>query len=115
MSSQAWMLWPDNVAASVLLLALLAMGFMYAARRPTHELLRSLGHMLGGPLRVASRWLSAAAVEINNRNKAVLLAHGRHLVIKIIVRVANVEAVLARDAPAAAITLLHVINDVVLL
>jgi hypothetical protein len=71
------MLWPDNVAASVLLLALLAMGFMYAARRPTHELLRSLGHMLGGPLRVASRWLSAAAIEINNRNKAVLLAHGR--------------------------------------
>ncbi|HET7366298.1 MAG TPA: hypothetical protein VFJ70_22190 [Burkholderiales bacterium] len=77
MSSQSWMLWPDNVAASVLLLALLAMGFMYAARRPTHELLRSLGHMLGGPLRVASRWLSAAAVEINSRNKAVLLAHGR--------------------------------------
>src|SRR5437868_12501011 len=77
MSLQSWMLWPDNVAASVLLLALLAMAFMYAARRPTHELLRSLGHMIGGPLRVASRWLSAAAIEINNRNKAVLLAHGR--------------------------------------
>ena len=77
MSFQSWMLWPDNVAVSVLLLALLAMGFMYAARRPTHELLRSLGHMIGGPLRVASRWLYAAAVEINNRNKAVLLAHGR--------------------------------------
>src|SRR5438094_119672 len=77
MSFQSWMLWPGNVAASVLLLALLAMGFMYAARRPTHELLRSLGHMIGGPLRVASRWLSAAAIEINNRNKAVLLAHGR--------------------------------------
>src|ERR687887_454754 len=77
MSFQSWMLWPDNVAVSVLLLALLAMGFMYAARRPTHELLRALGHMIGGPLRVASRWLSAAAVEINNRNKAVLLAHGR--------------------------------------
>jgi hypothetical protein len=42
-----------------------------------HELLRALGHMLGGPLRVAARWLSAAAVEINSRNKAVLLAHGR--------------------------------------
>src|SRR5919201_4176183 len=77
MSFQSWMLWPDNVAASVLLLALLAMGFMYAARRPTHELLRSLGHMIGGPLRVASRWLAAAAIEINNRNKAVLLAHWR--------------------------------------
>ena len=77
MSFQSWMLWPDNVAVSVLLLALLAMACMYAARRPTHELLRSLGHMIGGPLRVASRWLSAAAAEINNRNKAVLLAHGR--------------------------------------
>src|SRR5437763_10039132 len=33
--------------------------------------------MIGGPLRVASRWLSAAAIEINNRNRAVLLAHGR--------------------------------------
>src|SRR5437660_9912107 len=77
MSFQSWMLWPNNVAASVLLLALLAMAFMYAARRPTHELLRSLGHMIGGPLRVASRWLSAAAIEINNRNRAVLLAHGR--------------------------------------
>src|SRR5919198_502574 len=77
MSFQSWMLWPDNVAVSVLLLALLAMGFMYAARRPTHELLRALGQMIGGPLRVAARWLSAAAVEINNRNKAVLLAHGR--------------------------------------
>src|SRR5919201_2609278 len=77
MSFQSWMLWPDNVAASVLLLALLAMGFMDAARRPTHELPRSLGHMIGGPLRVASRWLYAAAVEINNRNKTVLLAHGR--------------------------------------
>jgi hypothetical protein len=77
MSFQSWMLWPDNVAVSVLLLALLAMAFMYAARRPTHELLRSLGHMIGGPLRVASRWLSAAAAEMNNRNKAVLLAHGR--------------------------------------
>jgi len=77
MSFQSWMLWPDNVAVSVLLLALLAMAFMYAARRPTHELLRSLGHMIGGPLRVASRWLSAAAIEINTRNKAVLLAHGR--------------------------------------
>src|SRR5205814_744274 len=42
MSFQSWMLWPDNVAASVLLLALLAMGLMYAARRPTHELLRVL-------------------------------------------------------------------------
>src|SRR5436190_24230522 len=77
MSFQSLLLWPENPGLSIVVLVVVAMGFMYAARRPTHELLRSLGHMIGGPLRVASRWLSAAAVEINNRNKAVLLAHGR--------------------------------------
>jgi hypothetical protein len=77
MSSQAWMIWPDNVALSVLILAALAMGFMYAARKPMHELIRALGAALGGPLRVAARWLSGAAAEISQRNKAVLLAQGK--------------------------------------
>ena len=77
MSSQAWMIWPDNAAVSVLVLAVIAMAFMYAARVPMHALIRSLGHALGGPLRMGSRWLAAAAAEIHQRNKAVLLAQGR--------------------------------------
>jgi hypothetical protein len=77
MSLQSWLLWPDNVAASVLVIAVLGMAFLYAARRPMHDLLRALGHMLAGPLRVGGRSLAAAAAEIHNRNKAVLLAHGR--------------------------------------
>ena len=77
MSFQSWLLWPDNAALSVAVLLVFAMAFLYAARRPMHELLRSLGHGIGGPLRMAARSLSAAAVEINNRNKAVLLAQGR--------------------------------------
>jgi hypothetical protein len=77
MSFQSWLLWPDNVAMSLLVLIVVGMAFMYAARRPMHELLRSLGHMVGGPLRMAARSLAAAAAEINNRNQAVLLAHGR--------------------------------------
>ena len=77
MSSQAWMVWPDNIAVSVLVLAIIAMGFLYAARVPMHALIRSLGHALGGPLRMAARWLAAAAAEIHQRNKAVLLAQGR--------------------------------------
>src|SRR2546426_5146747 len=77
MSFQSWLLWPDNVPLSMLLLIMGAMAFMYAARRPMHDLLRSLGHMVGGPLRMAARSLAAAAAEINHRNKAVLLAHGR--------------------------------------
>lgn len=76
-SSQVWMVWPDNVALSVLILGVAGMAFLYAARKPMHELIRSLGGAVGGPLRIAARWLSAAASEINQRNKAVLLAHGR--------------------------------------
>ena len=77
MSSQAWMVMPDNFAVSVLALALVAMVFMYAARMPMHALLRSIGHTLGGPLRMAARWLLAAANEVQTRNKAVVLAHGK--------------------------------------
>jgi hypothetical protein len=78
MSSQAWMVWPENFAVSFLVMALLAMAFMYAARAPMHGLLRSVGHALSGPLRMAARWLLAAAAEVQARNRAVLLAHGKH-------------------------------------
>jgi hypothetical protein len=74
---QSWLLWPDNVGLSILVLAVLAMAFLYAARKPMHELIRSLGQALGGPLRIGSRWLFAAAEEMRQRNRAVLLAHGR--------------------------------------
>jgi hypothetical protein len=71
------MVWPDNFAVSFLVVALVAMVFMYAARMPMHGLLRSVGHTLSGPLRMAARWLLAAANDVHQRNKAVLLAHGK--------------------------------------
>jgi hypothetical protein len=74
---QSWLLWPENVGLSLLVLVVLAMAFLYAARRPMHELIRSLGQALGGPLRLGARWLFATADEMTRRNKAVLLAHGR--------------------------------------
>lgn len=77
MSFHAWLLWPDNVALSMLTLAVLAMALLYAARVPMHELLRSLGQALGGPLRLAARALGRAADDLQYRNRAVLLAHGR--------------------------------------
>jgi len=75
--SQLWMIWPNNAPLSVLVLGLIAMGFLYAARRSVHELLHSLGIALSAPLRIGARWLLTAAHEINERNKAVLLAQGR--------------------------------------
>jgi hypothetical protein len=74
---QFWFIWPDNPALSLLVLALVAMVFFYAARKPMHELFRALGALIGGPLRVGARWLTATASEMKQRNKAVLLAHGK--------------------------------------
>jgi hypothetical protein len=71
------MVWPENFAVSFLVVALVAMIFMYAARTPMHGLLRSVGHTLSGPLRMAARWLLAAAHDVQQRNKQVLLAHGK--------------------------------------
>jgi hypothetical protein len=72
-----WMIWPDNTALSAVLWFVIAMPFLYAARKPVHELLRSISNAVGGPLRLGARWLLAAAKEMQERNKAVLLAHGR--------------------------------------
>jgi hypothetical protein len=72
-----WMIWPDNPVLSILVLLLIAMLALYAARAPMHGLLRSAGHALGGPLRLGARWMFGVAEEMKARNKAVLLAQGR--------------------------------------
>jgi hypothetical protein len=77
MSNQFWMIWPDNVMASALILFVIAMPFLYAARKLVHDLFNSVGHMAGGPLRLGARWLFATARDMRERNRAVLLAHGR--------------------------------------
>jgi hypothetical protein len=75
--SPFWVIWPGNASLSALVWFVIAMPFLYAARKPVHELLRAVGHLAGGPLRQGSRWLLSAAHEMRERNKAVLLAHGR--------------------------------------
>jgi len=75
--SPFWMIVPGNAALSALILFVIAMPFLYAARKPVHELVRSVGHLASGPLRLVSRWLLVAAREMRERNRQVLLAHGR--------------------------------------
>src|SRR5437870_12634451 len=77
LSDQFWMIWPGNAVASALILFAIAMPFLYAARKLVHNLLHSVGHMIGGPLRLGARWLFATARDMKERNKVVLLAHGR--------------------------------------
>ena len=92
------MIWPENPALSILILALLGMVFLYAARRPVHELLHAVGALIGGPLRMGGRWLARAAEAMRKRNKAVLLEHGRQEVGARIAReFERVEAMVRRD------------------
>src|SRR5262245_47988566 len=76
--SPFWMLWPDSPALSIFVVATVALVFLYAARKPMHELLHAVGALLGGPLRLAARWMVTTAQQMKERNRAVLLAHGRH-------------------------------------
>ena len=70
--SPFWMIWPGNAALSVLAWFVVAIPFLYAARAPVHALLRALGQLAGGPLRLGSRALLAAANDLRERNRAVL-------------------------------------------
>jgi hypothetical protein len=97
-SLQSWMLWPDSPALSIFVAALVAMIFLYAARKPVHELLRAVGALVGAPLRIGARWLVATAKDMKERNKAVLLAHGKHEVASRIEReFERLGAVVRRD------------------
>src|SRR5436190_3088311 len=71
------MIVPGNAALSALILFIIAMPFLYAARRPVHHFVRSVGLLVQGPLKLVSRWLAAAANDMRERNRQVLLAHGR--------------------------------------
>ncbi|HKQ31115.1 MAG TPA: hypothetical protein VJS66_07510 [Burkholderiales bacterium] len=73
----SWMLFPDNPALSALVLFAIALPFLYAARAPIHGLIQAFIRAIGQPLRLASRWLAGAAVEMKKRNQVVLLAQGR--------------------------------------
>ena len=84
--AEFWMIWPNNAMLSALILFLIAMPFLYAARKLVHDLLRSLGNLIVGPLRLGARWLFTAARDMRERNKAVLLAHGREEVGQLIER-----------------------------
>ena len=71
------LLWPDQVALSLLVLLSILIPLLYAMRKPAHGVIRSLSYLLGNPLRLAGRWLLLSAAELRQRNKTVLLAHGR--------------------------------------
>lgn len=96
--SQFFLIWPDRIALSLLVLLLVLVPMLYAARKPAHSVIRSLSHLIANPLRLAGRWLLASAAELRSRNKIVLLAHGREEVGQRIAReFERVSQVIKRD------------------
>lgn len=73
----SWLFWPESVALSVLALGVLAMLFMYAARKPMHGVILSVCNLVTQSTRYLSRWLFLSADNLRLRNQAVLLAHGQ--------------------------------------
>jgi hypothetical protein len=70
------LIWPDRLLPSLLVLLIIAMPFMYAARIPVHALVRRVFRAFENPIRLASRWLFDVANRLRTRNREVLFAHG---------------------------------------
>jgi prefoldin subunit 5 len=97
-SGTVWMIWPENPALSALVLFFITLPFLYAARRPMQGLFRSLTRAISNPLRLGARWLASSAVLLRQRNRLVLLAHGREEAMKSVEReFERVSAVVQRD------------------
>jgi hypothetical protein len=73
----SWLFWPDNIALSILVLGILVMLFLYAARKPMHGVIHSVCNLVTQSTRFISRWLFLSAENLRLRNQSVLLAHSQ--------------------------------------
>lgn len=73
----SWLFWPDSVALSILVLGILVMLFLYAARKPMHGVIHSVCNLITQSTRFISRWLFLSAENLRLRNQSVLLAHSQ--------------------------------------
>lgn len=75
---QSLFIWPDRPLPSLVVLLVIAIPFLYAARAPMHALIKGLCRSIANPLRLGARWLADTAFRLRNRNRQVLFAHGGH-------------------------------------
>jgi hypothetical protein len=86
------------VALSILVLVVLSMLFLYAARKPMHGVIHSLCHLITQSTRFLSRWLYLVAETLRLRNQSVLLSHGQDDEASLIEReFERVEAIIRKD------------------
>ena len=73
---KALLIWPQQPLLSLLVLLVIAVPFMYAARAPMQDFIARLTRALSTPLRLGSHWLARTATRLQLRNREVLFAHG---------------------------------------
>ncbi|MEE8408724.1 MAG: hypothetical protein V3T05_03885 [Myxococcota bacterium] len=71
------LIWPENPAASLLVLFIISQVFFWAARHPVHQALRAIGSSLAGSFRLGARWLRGVGVDLEKRNREVLIEAAR--------------------------------------
>ncbi len=99
MTSDFLYIWfPQQPAVSILIWAVLAIFLMYIARTPAHQALCGAARSLHNALRLIARSIMLAENQLRQRNREVLLAHGREAVERQIDReFQRVEALVSRD------------------
>ncbi len=98
MTSNFWIIWPEQPALSILVWVALLMVFMYAGRRPAHQALLALFRSVRNALRLMARSVMLGEQRLIRRNREVLLAAGREATEREIEReFQRVEALVSRD------------------
>jgi hypothetical protein len=93
-----FLVWPDQLLLSLMLLFLVAVSLLYLARKTMHALIHGASRTVANPLRLGSRWLSGAANRLRSRNLNVLFAHGSHEIKQTIERdLERVSTLVQRD------------------
>ena len=95
---KALLFWPDQPVLSLLVLLVIAVPFLYAARAPMQDFIGRLTRALSNPLRLGSHWLARTANRLHTRNREVLFAHGgRELKLSIEREFERVTTLVERD------------------
>ena len=66
--------WPDNPALSLLVIWMLSVVFLWAAREPMLQMLRGLGKSLEGGLKSVTTWCKESAEQLQKRSREALVA-----------------------------------------
>lgn len=80
------MIWPGNPGLSIVLWVLLLSISLYFARTPAHRAILSLSRVVSNGMRIASASVLKAEKKLIDRNREVLLAHGREAAERIVER-----------------------------